>query len=159
MTQNAISSTPLDSNSQHNLIRSPDVIEHTENGKLFKIYSFNRSINLYMGTDSPIVLTQDINGMHEWSPEDEVSKGYRIIKGMFHGYNDELLSKICGFDIGLEYDYDRPEKAIVREIGRTKIKLAGGSKISGGSDRRYHYDGPPHFVLTRDFRLTWNSKK
>ena len=97
--------------------------------------------------------------MYEWSPEDEVSKGHRIIKGMFHGYNDELLSKICGFDIGLEYDYDRPKKARVREIGRTKIKLAGGSKISGGSDRRYHYDGPPHLVLTRGFSADVEFKK
>ena len=97
-TKRAISSTPLDSNSEHNLIRSEDAIQHSENGKLFKIYSFNQSIDIYTKTNSHIVLTQDINGMYEWSPEDEVSEGYRIVKGMMNGFHDELLSKICDFD-------------------------------------------------------------
>jgi Zn-ribbon RNA-binding protein len=158
-TKRAISSIPINSNSNLKLIRSEEVIEYSENGKIFKIYSFNASIDIYTITRSHIVLTQDLNGMYEWSPEDEVSKGYRIIKGMGYGYNDELLSKICGFDIGLKYDYDRPKKTMVREIGRTKIKLAGGSKISGGTDRRYHFEGPPHFVLTRGFSTDVEFKK
>jgi predicted RNA-binding Zn-ribbon protein involved in translation (DUF1610 family) len=148
-TEYATSAIPLTVNGNHELIRSEKVIEIREDGELSKIYSFKISMNVYTETGSDIVLTQDSHGMYEWLRDDEVSQGYRIIKNMGHGYNDNLMSDICGFKIGLDYNFQRMRKDRVKEIGRTKLKLDGGSKISGGTDRRYHFDSPPHFVLTR----------
>ena len=61
-------------------------------------------------------------------PRDEVSGGHRISKYR----KDELLSKICGYSIAFEFNYTRGLQKNVWVFGRTKIKLAGGSKISGG---------------------------
>ena len=46
--------------------------------------------------------------------DDEVSQGYRIIKNMGHGYNDNLMSDICGFKIGLDYNFQRMRKDKVK---------------------------------------------
>jgi len=148
-SKSATSGIPLTLDGDLQLIRSDEVIVNSENEYVSRIYSFKASIDVYTASGSEVVLTQDQHGMYEWLPDDEVSQGFKIIKGMSYGYNDELLSGICGFNIGLQYDYYRPQKSRVKEIGRTKIKLDGGSKISGGTDRRYHFENPPHFVLTR----------
>ena len=148
-TKHATSLTPLTLNGNLDLIKNKEVIEHKEKEHVHHIYSFNTSIDVYTKTSSPMVLTQDSNNMYEWMRDDEVSKGFRIVKGMGFGYNDELMTDICGFKIGLDYNYQRIRKSKVKEIDRTKIKLDGGSKISGGTDRRYHFNSPPHFVLTR----------
>ena len=148
-TKYATSTIPFNSNGDLKLIRSNKVIETKGNGFKFQIYSFKRAMDVYKSSNSHVVLTQDLYGMYEWDNDDEISQGFRILKDVSR-YNDEFLTEICGFDIGLDYDYQRRNNITgSREIGKTKLKLDGGSKISGGTDRRYHFENPPHFVLTR----------
>ena len=143
----ADSRAPLRLDSDLDIIRSKSVIEITEGERKLQITSFNSAFDNYTNSFSHVVLTEDLHGMYEWLAEDDFSDGLRILKDRYPP--DALMTKICGFKIGLIYDYKRPSKANVHEFGRTKIKLDGGSKISGGTDRRYHFQNPPHFVITR----------
>ena len=148
-TKYATSTIPFNSNGDLKLIRSNKVIENNENGFKSQIYSFKKAMDVYKSSYSHVVLTQDLYGMYEWDNDDEISQGFRILKDDSR-YKDDYLTDICGFDIGLNYDYQRRYNITgSKEIGKTKLKLDGGSKISGGMDRRYHFENPPHFVLTR----------
>ena len=119
--------------------------DNIENESEYQIATFRDVLR----TNNRARFVMDSHGMYGYDPEDRASQKIEFfVPALRSDINNNLTDKF-NFPLGSrEYNELISEQ---RQSGRTRLKLDGGFKISGGHDNRYLIQYPPSLLLVQGF--------